>query len=170
MLVSEETRDKLNELLGEFFYMNSCADNFAYNIDVSGYELISEVYHKSFAHAFTGDDFADGISNFMISLDARPIRNDVGKNDYDYNGNLVAIFADNVEMCKNCRKKILELIELAELNEDCEVKIWGEELLMKFVPYYKQARVWEEFSKKYENDYMSLNVYFKELTKHIAIV
>lgn len=170
MLISEETKIKMNELIGEFFGNNSEADNLAYNLAYAGYPLISEIYHHSMAHFFTGDTMADGASGFLDLLDARAIRIMVPANDADYGGNLSSLFADNAIMCENCRAKIIDVIELAELNGDYEVKIWGEELLMKFLPYYKQARVWAEFAKRYEGDYKSFEVHFEDLTTYIPVV
>lgn len=167
MLMSNETRDALNYLLGTFFGNNSEADNLAYCLADACYPDISEIYHQKFAHFFTGDVMADGISELMDKLDARPIRLAVPENDTDYAGDLVAIFTDNETMCKNCREAIIKIIDLAELNDDYEVKIWAEELLMKFVPYYKQARVWAKFAKRYENDYKSFNIHFSDLTTYI---
>lgn len=170
MLVSDETKEKLNELIGEFFSRNSEADNFAYNLAHSCYPIISEVYHKNFAHFFTGDDMADSVSGLMDMLDIRAVRKAVAEHVDDYQGNLTAIFADNESMCVRCRDKIIEVVELAELNNDFEVKIWGEELLMKFMPYFKQARVWLEFAKRYENDWKSFNIHFEDLTTYIPVV
>ena len=167
MLMSKETREALNYLMGTFFGNNSEADNLAYCLADSCYPAISEIYHQKFAHFFTGDVMADGVSELMDMLDARPVRLAVAENSNDYEGNLAAIFNDNVDMCSRCRETIIKIIDLAELNDDYEVKIWAEELLMKFMPYYKQARVWDEFAKRYEGDYKSFNIHFAELTTYI---
>lgn len=167
--MSEETREVLNQLLGQFFGYNSEADNLAYCLADAGYPAISEIYHTKFAHFFTGDVMADGVSELMDMLDARSVRKALSANEMDYQGNLEAIFADNAEMCKNCRKAIINVIELAEINSDYEVKIWAEELLMKFMPYYKQARVWSEFARRYNHNenYSDFNIHFAELTSYI---
>lgn len=170
MLISEETKEQLNLLLGDFFGHNSEADNLAYNLADSCYPNISTIYHKSFAHFFTGDEMADGISDLMDLLDARPVRKAVSAHEVNYNGDIKKIFFDNLEMCDRCRSAIIKGIELAEMNEDVEVKIYLEELLMKFMPYRKQASVWAKYAERYENDYKSFNIHFNDITTYIPII
>lgn len=170
MLISEETLDALNLLLGQFFTHNSEADNFAYNLAMAGYPQISDIYHHSFAHFFVGDEMADGLSNLMDMLDSRAVRKVNNAHEEDYQGNLTAIFADNVIMCEKCRNSILNVIELAELNQDVEVKLYCEELLMKFMPYYKQARIWSQFAQRYEGDFKSFDIHFEDITTYIPII
>ena len=170
MIMSEETRKALNELMGNFFSNNSEADNLAYNLAISGYPMISEIYHHSFAHFFTGDDMADAISGLMDQLDARAVRTANPAHGTDYEGNLEAIFADNVIMCDKCRRMIIDVIDTADMNYDAEVRILLEELLIKFMPYYKQARVWDTFCKRYKDDYKGFEVHFADLTTYIPIV
>lgn len=170
MLMSEETKQKLNQLLGKFFGYNSKADNFAYNLAFYSYPNISEIYHKSFAHYFTGDEMADMISDFMDLLDAKAQREVVEANTEDYNGDIAKIFEDNLQMCEDCRTSIMEVIDTADFNNDYEVKIKFEELLISFMPYRKQAQVWATFAKRYENDWKTFDIYFKDLTKYIKVV
>ena len=170
MLMSEETRQALNTLLGSFFSHNSEADNLAYNFAIAGYPTISDIYHHSFAHFFTGDAMADGISGLMDNLDARAIRMANPAHDVDYAGNLEAMFADNADMCRRCREMIMNVIDVADMNGDAEVRIFTEELLMKFMPYFKQARVWDTFCKRYKDDYKGFEVHFEDLTTYIPII
>lgn len=169
MLMSEETRQALVHLLGEFFGHNSEADNLAYNLAIADYPIISDIYHHSFAHFFTGDEMADGISGIMDQLDARAVRLANPAHDIDYQGNLEAIFADNKAMCERCREAIITTIDLADMNGDPEVRIFAEELLMKFMPYYKQARVWDVFCKRYKDDWKGFEVHFEDITTFIPV-
>lgn len=170
MLMSEETRQTLNALLGSCFSNNSEADNLAYNLAIAGYPMISEIYHHSFAHFFTGDAMADAISGLMDNLDARAIREQNPVHDNDYEGNLEAIFADNAEMCNGFRNRILDAIEIADFQGDAEVRIFLEELLMKFMPYFKQARVWDMFCKRYKEDWKGFEVHFEDITTYIPVI
>ena len=165
MLMSEETRDQLNELVRLSFDANSVVDNFAYNLAYYDYPNIEGIVHGSFAHKFP--EFADILTDMMIELDARPIRKSIETHDKDYNGDLLKIFEDNLSMCDDYRKAIIQVIEVAELNEDYEVKIKLEEFLTMFNNYRKQASVWYKYAKRYEGDYKSFDVHFEEFTKYI---
>ena len=70
-------------------------------------------------------------------------------------------------MCEDYRRAIIQVIEVAELNEDYEVKIKLEEFLTMFNNYRKQASVWYKYAKRYEGDYKSFDVHFEEFTKYI---
>lgn len=165
MLISEETREQLNGLVGLSFDANSVVDNFAYNLAYYNYPNIEEIVHEYFAHKFP--DFADFLTDMMIELDARPVRKAMEAHDKDYQGNLVKIFEDNLFMCDDYRRAIIQVIEVAELNEDYEVKIKLEEFLAMFNTYRKQASVWYEYAKRYEGDYKTFDVHFEEFTKYI---
>ena len=89
------------------------------------------------------------------------------QHDKDYNGDLSKIFEDNLSMCDDYRRAIIQVIEVAELNEDYEVKIKLEEFLTMFNNYRKQASVWYKYAKRYEGDYKSFDVHFEEFTKYI---
>ena len=165
MLISEETRDQLNELVRLSFDANSVVDNFAYNLAYYDYPNTEGIVHGSFAHKFP--EFADILTDMMIELDARPIRKSIETHDKDYNGDLLKIFEDNLSMCDDYRKAIIQVIEVAELNEDYEVKIKLEEFLTMFNNYRKQASVWYKYAKRYEGNYKSFDVHFEEFTKYI---
>ena len=165
MLMSEETRDQLNELVRLSFDANAVVDNFAYNLAYYDYPNIEGIVHELFAHKFP--EFADILTNMMIELDARPLRKGINTHDKDYNGDLSKIFEDNLSMCDDYRRAIIQVIEVAELNEDYEVKIKLEEFLAMFNNYRKQASVWYKYAKRYEGDYKSFDVHFEEFTKYI---
>lgn len=170
MLMTEETREKLNSLLANFFSKNSQADNIAYNLAFYAMPLCSKIYHKSFAHFFTGDDMADMLSDFMDLLDTRAERKEVAANIKDYNGDILAIFQDNLDMCNRCRNAIIDAIDTADFNGDYEVRIKMEELLITFMPYRKQADVWAKFAERYKEDYKSFDVHFADITTYIDII
>ncbi len=119
MLMTEGTRDKLNEVLTHSFLLNMICDNAVYQIDYSVYPLTAHIVHESYAHYWP--QVADKWSDLMIKLNAKPVRGDLHADYEDYGGNLSAIFADIARATEDYRRKIVELIELAELNEDKEV-------------------------------------------------
>lgn len=164
MQMSEETRDELNRLIGRCFEMNSFCDNIAYEVGYYNYPHIEKIFHLTFAHAFTGDKFADALSDFMIELEARPVRLPVVGHEKSYDGNLVAIFDDVLAECERFRGDIIHAIEVAELNEDIEVKVMLEDLIEDFIPYRKQAKDWATQAHRYVGNEISFDVHFHEFS------
>lgn len=168
MLMTEGTRDKLNEVLTYSFLLNMICDNLVYQIDYSVYPETAKLVHESYAHYWP--QVADQWSDFMIKLNAKPIRGDLHADYEDYDGNLEAIFSDVARATEEYRRKILELIELAELNEDKEVVLMGEEILLQIMPYRKQADIWKVEAKRYKDNYKSFDARIKTFTTMIPIV
>lgn len=167
MKITEATYDQLNELLRLSFDCNAQADNFAYNIDYARYPNIADIYHHSYAHKFP--ELADVISELMIKLNARPIRKPVNGYSADYRS-LLDLFIDNDAMVESYRQEIRKTIDVAEINEDYEVKIEMENFLINFLPYVKQADVWRNKAEQYQAAPQQLDVHFEELTTFIPIV
>lgn len=167
MLISEQTKNQLNELLQYSFDANAAVDNYAYNLAFYHYPNIEEIVHKHFAHKFP--QFADVISDMMIRLDARPIRKALPDHIEDFDGDLYKIFEDILGLCNTYRQSIINTIVVAELNEDYEVKIRLEEFLISFEIYRKQADVWFKYAERYKGDYKSFDVHFEDITTLISI-
>ena len=168
MLISEETRDKLNDVLTHSFLLNMLCDNAVYQIDYSVYHVTAHIVHESYAHYWP--QVADQWSDLMIKLNAKPVRGNLIADYEDYNGNLAAIFADIARATEDYRRKVIELIELAELNEDKEVVLAGEEVLQQILPYRKQADIWAVEAKRYEGNYKSFDARIKTFTTMIPTV
>ncbi len=159
MRISEIVYNKINEVLKLSFQCNAEADNFAYNLDFLNFYNIGTFYHNNFAHVFP--ELADKITDFMKQINIRAIR--LGLSDYiEKYQNLNAIFSDNLSMIQNYRQNIKELIELADINNDYEIKIFFEQFYIDTIKYEKQACEWLEYSKKLSEEIFELN--FKNLT------
>lgn len=168
MLMSEETMNGLNELIRKTFQMNSFCDNIAYDLDYYVYSLTSDIIHHSIAHKFP--EFADNLSELMIKLNARPIRKALIADERDYNGNLKLIFEDMSLKFEEYRQAIIQVIQLAEYNDDFEVKIALEDFSLSFIPYRKQIDIWKTESERYEGDEKSFDARIKTFTTVIPIV
>ena len=161
MKISEQTYQQLNELLRKSFDCNARADNLAYNLDYAVYPNIQEVYHHKFAHKFP--ELADVISELMIKLNARPIRKQIGGYAEVFETPL-KVFEENDKMAEEYRREIYKTIDIADLNEDYEVRIAIEDFLLKFLPYVKQSDIWLNKAKQYKNEPWQFDIHFKELT------
>lgn len=166
MRISKETYDKLNELLKTYFESNAQADNFAYNLNFHYLNKMGDIYHHSFAHAFPSDIFADGLSDLMLKLGARPIRIGFPSYDKDYGRDVKALFADNVKMLEGIRELVKETIDVADMNDDIEVKIFLEDsILHNVLAFLKQSEEWLDAANYLTVD--DLNIHFGEYTNFI---
>lgn len=157
MKVSEATINKMQLLLRSFFNANAKSDNIAYWLGYNYYNNIEKVYHEKWAHAFPSDLFADGLSNFMLKLDIRPVRIGLEDHDRDYD-NLVEVFEDNKALAEGLVNEVHELIEIAEMNDDVEVKLFAEELALLVLDYFKQAEEWDHVAKTTTPSDMNIHI------------
>lgn len=167
MKISEATRNQLNELIRKSFDANAQADNFAYCIDYTRYPNIANIYHHSFAHAFPA--LADVISDLMLKVNAKPVRKAINAYEADYK-NLIDLFIDNDRMVEDYRMEIRKTIDIADMNEDYEIRIAMEDFLVKFLPFVKQADMWRTFAERYQNNEIDFDVHFEALTTLIPII
>lgn len=164
MKISLETYNQLNDLLQLSFDCNAQADNFAYNIDYTRYPNIGNIYHHSFAHKFP--QLADTISDLMIKLNARPVRKALNSYTDEY-VSLVDLFADSDRMVEKYRQAIRKTIDIADINEDYEVRIAMEEFLISFLPYVKQSDIWRNKAIEYKDKPWQFDIHFEKLTTFI---
>ena len=148
MKISEACYEQLNNLIKKSFDCNAQADNFAYNIDYTRYPNIANLYHHAFAHKFP--QLADVISDLMIQLNARPVRKAVNEYKSEYLS-LYDLFVDNDRMMEEYRQEVRKTIDIADLNDDYEVRIAMEDFLLKLLPYVKQSDIWRTKSEQYKD-------------------
>lgn len=164
MKVSDATVEKLQNLLQAFFDANAISDNIAYWLGYNYYNNIEKLYHEKWAHAFPSDKFADGLSNFMLKLDVRPTRIGLVDHTYDY-ADLVEAFEDNKTLAEALVNRIHELIEIAEMNDDAEVKLYAEDLSLLMLDYFKQAEEWVHVAKT--TSPADMNIHINDYTNFI---
>lgn len=162
MLILEETKAALDSLLTDSFLLNMQLDNLVYQIDAANYTNIAPIVHEHIAHK--PPVWADMISDFMISMDAKPIRGNLVDEYEGYAGDLVKIFAEMKIDFAKYREKIIDALDIAEFNNDVETKLFLEEFLNIIIPYYKQIRVWISYLERYQDDFKSFDVHFADFT------
>lgn len=160
--ISKETYQQLNELLQESFACNEDADDCAYNLDFWFLTNMGDIYHHSYAHAFP--KLADDISDLMIKLELRPYR----KKAEPYR-NIIDVFKANLDIAERYQRKIKTAIEVADMNNDYEVKIALENFLIDFLPYVKQAEMWYNKAIAYQGDEQQYDVHFEDFTPYIPV-
>ena len=164
MRMSVESYNKLNELVGKCFNANAAVDNLAYNLSYHYYNEIEKIVHLRVAHELPV--LADQISDKMLELSARPIRIGIGGFDKEYES-LTEIFEELFKIFADLLENTRKLINIADLNEDDEVRIFCEEFLTKLSLFVKQAEEWVHASKAMDPN--TLNVHIKEYTHFITL-
>lgn len=165
MRMSNNSYSKMNALITMCFSLNALYDNLAYNLDYLYYNRIAEVVHHNVAHVMP--EWADMVSDKMLELSARPIREALPGYAEEFT-NVKGIFTTLNASLEDLRGQVRGLIEDADIDGDDEVRIFGEEFLDKCVsPFIKQSEEWMCASSRIDAD--TLNIHFKEYTHFIAL-
>lgn len=164
MRMTEESRNLMNNLATLCFDANAVIDNLAYNLDYLMFCNIAEMVHHHVAHVMPV--WADEITDKMLILSARPVRGDIGGYDEEYT-NLNDIFEKLYDLMMKMRNACRNMIESADLDDDDEVRIFGEAFLEKnIMPFIKQAEEWIKAANSM--DPYKLDEHIKDHTHFIA--
>lgn len=164
MRMSVNSYNSMNALASMCFNANAIIDNLAYSLDYHYYTKIADIVHHNVAHVMPA--WADDITDQMLQLSARPTRLDIGGYDKDYE-DLKEVFDVLMKTLIGIRNATKELIEIADMDEDDEVRIFGEDFLGKVQPFIKQVDEWINAANKL--DPQTLNIHIKDYTHFIAI-
>ena len=164
MRMSNKSYNNMNALAAMCFDANASIDNLAYSLDYHYYNKIAEVVHLHVAHIMP--EWADLITDQMLELSARPVRFNINGYNKDYE-DVKDVFAALLETLMGISSFTKDLIESADMSGDDEVRIFGEEFLMKVSPFIKQAEEWSNAAKIM--DPHSLNIHIKDYTHFIEL-
>ena len=164
MRMSNKSYNNMNALAAMCFDANAIIDNLAYSLDYHYYNKIAEVVHLHVAHIMP--EWADLITDQMLELSARPVRLNINGYNKDYE-DVKDVFAALLETLMGISSFTKDLIESADMSGDDEVRIFGEEFLMKVSPFIKQAEEWSNAAKIM--DPHSLNIHIKDYTHFIKL-
>lgn len=147
MYIKDETKNKMIELIRITFQGNSHSDNCAYWLDYNGFVKAQDIFHHSYAHIW--GVWADQLSDFLLKVGVRPTRLSLMADTEDY-GNLSLVFEDVKVFFDVYENFILEIIEIAELNDDRKTVVFLENFLDEKLNYLKQVNIWVKKAKEYE--------------------
>ena len=164
MRMSNKSYNNMNALAAMCFDANAFIDNLAYSLDYHYYNKIAEVVHLHVAHIMP--EWADLVTDQMLELSARPVRLNINGYNKDYE-DVKDVFAALLETLIGISSFTKDLIESADMSGDDEVRIFGEEFLMKVSPFIKQAEEWSNAAKIM--DPHSLNIHIKDYTHFIEL-
>lgn len=165
MLMSEDSYKMMNQLVTMCFNANAVFDNMAYNLDYHYHNRIADIVHHSVAHIMP--QWADLVSDRMLTLSARPVRLPLGGYQDEYK-TLDEIFLLMRKTFVDMRNYVRDIIETSDLNGDDEVRIFAEEFLVNVTKFIKQADEWCNAAK--ELDPQKLNIHIKDYTHFIDII
>lgn len=161
MPIGNEMVDKLNELLGACFEMNAHSDNVAYWLRFNNYVEATKEFHEKYAHEFPV--LADKITEFMAKVKARPVRLACPIHADDYS-NAEEAFTDVNNQIKSFIGIIKDSLELAEINDEIDSRIFLENFLTEILNYAEQADIWEDKAKLIGDDPIKFDKYFDDFT------
>lgn len=164
MRMSNKSYNNMNALAAMCFDANASIDNLAYSLDYHYYNKIAEVVHLHVAHIMP--EWADLVTDQMLELSARPVRLNINGYNKDYE-DVKDVFAALLETLMGISSFTKDLIESADMSGDDEVRIFGEEFLMKVSPFIKQAEEWSNAAKIMDPN--SLNIHIKDYTHFIEL-
>lgn len=161
MPMGEEMVAKFNELLGACFEMNAHSDNVAYWLRYNNYVEATKEFHEKYAHEFPV--LADKITEFMAKVKVRPVR--LGCPSYAENySNSEEAFVDVNRKMKDFIRNIKDCLEIAEMNNEIDSKIFLENFLTNILNYSEQTDVWEDKARLIGNDPIKFDKYFDDFT------
>ena len=161
MYLDNTTERQLNLLLQKTFQMNSHADNCAYWLAAHDFVQSQKIYHEKYAHKFPA--WADGLTDLMINLHCRPVRQGLESNVRDYS-NHKELFEDTEETLIDYRKVIYDTIEIAEINNDREIINFLDDYLVELSAYVLQVTVWDNKASELEGSPSKFDKYFTSFT------
>ena len=164
MRMSNKSYNNMNALAAMCFDANASIDNLAYSLDYHYYNKIAEVVHLHVAHIMP--EWADLVTDQMLELSARPVRLNINGYNKDYE-DVKDVFAALLETLMGISSFTKDFIESADMSGDDEVRIFGEEFLMKVSPFIKQAEEWSNAAKIMDPN--SLNIHIKDYTHFIEL-
>ena len=100
----------------------------------------------------------------MLMLSARPVRKPIGGYEKDYEAPK-EVFGVLLQTMGSIRQYVRDLIEIADINGDDEVRIFAEDFLEDFQDYLKQAEEWVDAASKMDAN--SLNIHIEDYTHFI---
>lgn len=110
-------------------------------------------------------EWADIITDKMLMFSVRPTRGALGSHEEDIK-DVKVIFERIRDVFMGIRKKCCDLIATADLEDDDEVRIFGEEFLVLITPFIKQSEEWLKIAGEFGAN--ELNIHIEDYTNFIS--
>lgn len=169
MLMSEKMQHTLSGLVGECFAMNRFLDRCMSLLDTKfKLKRCAKFLHPALAHAFTGDDFADGISTYMGQRDTLVVYPATPIGDEDFNTPQEIFAAFYLKMIE-FQSMVYDAMEDAEEEQDHTTKVFLDGFMMTVMKYIDQAQTLVDISNAYGNTPLGLQLMDSNIKKYITV-
>lgn len=151
-LIDARLNNKLNELVGECFAINRMLDRGMSLLNVRWKMVNTEkILHPKMAHAFTGDDFADGISGYQAKRSNETIYPATPTGDKEYNSPL-DFFYDILGTLLKFQDTLYDAYEMSKEIGDYTTKKFVNKIIENLVDYVDMAQLLIDLMENFGND------------------
>ena len=165
MLISERTSLIINKIVQRMFYMNRICDNIVTNMSVNwSMNNASKIFHEGIAHKYPL--LADLFSDIQDQFNVRTMYLETPADTVEYKTLLEAMQRALDELLVT-NDLIIDAIQIAQEEEDINVKVLLEENLKKLTPYINQHILLRDKAALYGDNYYQFDNHpFLESSKH----
>lgn len=165
MRMTVASYNNMNSLANMCFECNAIVDNLAYSLEYHFYNEIANIIHKNVAHVMPM--WADLITDQMLILGGRPVREPLNGYDHDYT-DINEVFQSLYNTLMSLRHKCSDMIGQADIDGDDEVRMFGEDFMQNYISkFIKQSEEWINAARIMGAD--KLNIHIKQYTHFIEI-
>ena len=158
MLMSERTSLAINKIVQRMFYMNRICDNIVTNMSVNwSMNNASKIFHQGIAHRYSL--LAYLYSNIQDQFNVRTIYLETSSDTFEYK-NLLEAMQRVLDELLITNDVIIDAIEMANNEEDINVKLLLEENLKKLTPYINQHILLRDKAALYGDNYYQFDNHF----------
>lgn len=151
-LIDARLNNKLNELVGECFAINRMLDRGMSLLNVRWKMVNTEkILHPKMAHAFTGDDFADGISGYQAKRSNETIYPATPTGNKEYNSPL-DFFYDILGTLLKFQDTLYDTYEMSKEIGDYTTKKFVNKIIENLVDYVDMAQLLIDLMENFGND------------------
>lgn len=168
-LISEKLNNQLNDIVGKCFAINRMLDRGMSLLKVR-WKLshASDILHTKAAHAYTGDKFADGVSNYQALRGNETIYPATPIGDKDYNSPLdffIDYYNENIDLQNMVEDAIDEAVE----EGDATTKAFLNGLLKVLASYTALSQDLIDLFSKCDNDAFKMQILDFEIDDYVNV-
>lgn len=150
--ISDELNVSLNNLVGKCFAINRMLDRGMSLLKVRWkMPITSDILHPKVAHAFTGDLFADGISDYQASRDMETVYPATPMGDKDYDAP-IDFFVDFLNECMDFQSMLYDAYEQADEDSDYTTKNFISKIIDNLSEFTDIAQLMIDLCESYGTD------------------
>ena len=155
-LIDERLNNELNKLIGKCFAINRMLDRGMSLLNVRWKMIQTEkILHPQMAHAFTGDDFADGISSYQAMRSNETIYPATPIGDREY-ALPIDFFKDVLKEMLDFQDMLYDAYEMSKEVGDYTTKKFINKIIENLVKYTDMAQLLIDLSENYGSNTLGI--------------